>query len=88
MSPRPMLAAVTATSAGLLFTAELTGHVLVLDARDGSVLFRFNTGAPNNGGNAVYAIDGRPYIALMSGNTSSIWPTPPAAASVIIFGLP
>ena len=37
-SPHPMLAAITTTSAELLFTGELTGDFLVLDARDGSVL--------------------------------------------------
>lgn len=46
------------------------------------------TGAPNNGGNATYTVDGKQYIALMSGNTSPLWPTPPAEGQVIIFGLP
>ena len=87
-SPQPMLAAVTATSAGLLFTAELTGDFLVLDAADGSEVFRFNTGTPNNGGVATYAIGGQQYVSLMAGNTSSLWPTPPATASVIVFSLP
>ena len=40
----PMLAAVTATASNLLFTGELDGDFLVLDARDGTVLYRFNTG--------------------------------------------
>ena len=55
----------------------MTGEFLVLDAEDGEVLFQFNTGAPNNGGAAIYAIGGTQYVALMSGNTSSIWATPP-----------
>ncbi len=55
---------------------------------DGSVLHRFDTGAPNNGGNATYTVDGKQYIALMSGNTSPLWPTPLAEGQVIIFGLP
>ena len=65
-----------------------TGDLLILDAADGSVLHRFDTGAPNNGGNATYTVDGKQYIALMSGNTSPLWPTPPAEGQVIIFGLP
>ncbi len=87
-SPQPLLAAITTTSAGLLFTGELAGDFLVLDAQNGAELFRFETGAPNNGGVVTYAIDGRQYVALMSGDTSSLWPTPPAAGNVIIFGLP
>ena len=31
---------------------------------------------------------GKQYIPLMSGNTSPLWPTPPAEGQVIIFGLP
>jgi alcohol dehydrogenase (cytochrome c) len=86
-SKHPMLAAVTTTSGGLLFTGELTGDFLVFDAQDGSVLHRFRTGAPNNGGVATYALDGKQYVALVSGDTSGLWPTPPAAGNVIIFGL-
>jgi len=40
-SDRPMVAAVTATSGDVLFTGELTGDFVVLDARDGEVLYRF-----------------------------------------------
>ena len=87
-SPQPMLASITTTSGGLLITAELTGDFVIFDAADGTELYRFNTGAPNNGGNAVYGIDGKQYIALMSGNTSAFWPTPPATGNVIIFALP
>ena len=87
-SPHPMLAAITTTSAELLFTGELTGDFLALDASDGSVLFRHDTGAPNNGGVATYAIEGTQYIALMAGNTSPLWPSIKSAASVIIYGLP
>lgn len=83
-----MLASITTTSGGLLITAELTGDFVIFDAADGTELYRFNTGAPNNGGNAVYGIDGKQYIALMSGNTSAFWPTPPATGNVIIFALP
>ncbi|MFN0122086.1 MAG: PQQ-binding-like beta-propeller repeat protein, partial [Blastocatellia bacterium] len=39
-SERPMLAAVTTTSAELIFTGELTGDFLVLDAHEGKVLYR------------------------------------------------
>ena len=87
-SPQPMLASITTTSGGLLITGELTGDFVIFDAADGAELYRFNTGAPINGGNAVYAIDGTQYIAVMAGNTSSFWPTPVATGNVIIFALP
>ena len=39
-----MLAAVTATAGDLMFTGELTGDFLALDARNGNVVYRFNGG--------------------------------------------
>ena len=49
-SKRPMLGSVTTTSANLIFTGELTGDFVVLDAAQGDVLYRFNTGGPVTAG--------------------------------------
>jgi alcohol dehydrogenase (cytochrome c) len=87
-SQRPMLAAVTTTAAELVFTGELTGDFLVLDARDGKVLYRFNTGGPLNGGVITYGINGRQYVAVNSGNASGFWRTSRASATVLLFALP
>ena len=38
----------------------------MLDAADGSEVFRFNTGTPNNGGVATYAIGGQQYVSVMA----------------------
>jgi hypothetical protein len=43
-SKRPMLVSVGMTSADLVFTGELTGDFVVFHAREGNVLYRFNTG--------------------------------------------
>jgi len=86
-SEKPMLAAVTATAGGLVFTGELTGDFLVLDAASGKVLYRFNTGGPIGGGVVTYQLGERQYIATTSGN-SSIWFAPEGAPTVIIFALP
>ena len=59
-SRRPMLAAVTTTAAGLVFTGELEGDFLALDANDGRVLYRFNTGGRLNGGDPTYEIERPP----------------------------
>ena len=48
-----MLASITTTSGGLLITAELTSDFVIFDTADGTELYRFNTGAPNNGGNGA-----------------------------------
>lgn len=87
-SQRPLLAAVTTTSAELIFTGELTGDFIVLDARDGKVLYRFYTGGPLNGGIITYAINGRQYAAVNSGNATGFWRAARGSATVLLFALP
>jgi alcohol dehydrogenase (cytochrome c) len=87
-SQRPMLAAVTTTSAELIFTGELTGDFLVLDARDGKALYRFKADAPLNGGIITFAINGRQYVAVNSGNASGFWRAQRGSAAVLLFALP
>jgi PQQ-dependent dehydrogenase (methanol/ethanol family) len=86
-SRRPMLAAVTTTASGLVFTGELDGDFLVLDARDGTVLYRFNTGGAMNGGVVTYQAGGTQYVAATSGNATRFWRTPIGSATVVVFGL-
>jgi glucose dehydrogenase len=86
-SRRPMLAAVTATSADLLFTGELDGDFVVLDARDGTVLYRYDTGSRMTGGIVTYQIGGQQYVAVTSGSATSHWRRPRGSAAVIIFSI-
>ncbi|MFN0088530.1 MAG: PQQ-binding-like beta-propeller repeat protein [Blastocatellia bacterium] len=87
-SSRPMLAAVTTTSANLLFTGELSGDFLALDARAGKVLYRFHMGGPMNAGVITYAIDGRQYVAAASGSASGFWKAKPGSSTIVLFALP
>jgi alcohol dehydrogenase (cytochrome c) len=87
-SSRPMVAAVATTSAGLIFTGEMTGDFLTLDARTGKVLYRFNTGGPMNGGVLTYAVNGKQYVAATSGSASGFWRAAPGSSTVVIFSLP
>jgi alcohol dehydrogenase (cytochrome c) len=87
-SRRPMLAAVTTTAAGLVFTGELEGDLLALDALDGRVLHRIDTGGRLNGGIITFERDGRQFVAAASGNATGFWRVPPAASTIIVFGLP
>jgi alcohol dehydrogenase (cytochrome c) len=79
-SPRPMVAAVTSSAGGVLFTGELTGDFLALDAANGDVLYRFNTGGPMGGGIVTYAVGGRQYVAAASGSPSNFWVETPRGA--------
>jgi alcohol dehydrogenase (cytochrome c) len=72
-SPTPLVAGVTATSGGVLFTGDLNNDFLVLDAKSGDVLYRFNTGGSIGGGVISYALDGKQYVAATSGTVSAFF---------------
>ena len=81
-----MVASVTATSADLVFTGELTGDFVVLDGRRGDVLYRFNTGGPIAGGVITYEQSGKQYVAVATGHSGGSIPLA-GSATIVIFGL-
>jgi len=87
-----MLAGVTVTSAGLLFTGESSGDFLAFDAANGKVLYRFNVGGPIAGGVITYEIRGKQYVAAVSGFMSRFFELNGAdqggTPTVILFSLP
>jgi alcohol dehydrogenase (cytochrome c) len=88
-SDAPMVAGLTPTAGGVIFTGELTGDFIVLDAQSGRKLYRFYTGGPIAGGVSTYQIGKRQYVAVPSGNMSRTWsPDTNPAATVFIFALP
>jgi alcohol dehydrogenase (cytochrome c) len=64
---KPMIAGVTTTAGGLIFTGELTGDLLALDARSGKVLLRRELGGPSGGGVVTYRAGGKQNVAIVSG---------------------
>lgn len=88
-SKRPMVSAVTTTKGNVVFTGELNGNFLVLDAHTGNVLYRFNTGGGIGGGVVTYEEGGRQYVAVMSGKPSNFWISEiTGAPTVFFFALP
>jgi alcohol dehydrogenase (cytochrome c) len=83
--PTPMYAALTPTAGNVLFTGDLNGDFLALDARDGKTLYSFNTGGPMAGGVITYESGGRQYVAVASGNSGGSIPLT-GSATVVIFG--
>jgi alcohol dehydrogenase (cytochrome c) len=84
-----MVAAVTTTSGNVVFTGETTGDFIVLDALWGDVLYRCNTGGPIGGGILSYEMDGKQYVAVMSGRPSGFGIDKNAGApTVFLFALP
>lgn len=87
-SERPMLAGITATSAGLLFSGDLFGNLLSLDARTGKVLYSFGTSGHITGGVPTYLVNGKQYVAVASGNQNPLWGYEPASSTIVVFALP
>lgn len=88
-SPQPVVGAVTTTAGGLVFGGELTGNFVALDARSGDLLYQFNTGGPIGAGIVTYELNGKEYVAVMSGRPSRFWVDQnPGAPTMFLFALP
>ncbi len=84
-TPAPMYAAITPTAGNVLFTGDLGGNFLALDARSGKELYRFNTGGPIAGGVVTYEQKGKQYVAVASGSSGGSIPLT-GSTTIVIFG--
>ena len=66
-SPLPMFAGVLATKTGVIFTGDLLGFFQAIDGDTGEVLWKFQTGSGINASPIAYELDGKQYIAILSG---------------------
>jgi outer membrane protein assembly factor BamB len=57
------------TASDLLFTGGREGHFYALDARTGVELWQASLGGQIVNGPIAYAVDGRPYVTVISGNS-------------------
>ena len=85
--PTPLVAGVTATAGGVLFTGDLDNNFLAIDAANGKTLYRFNTGGTVGGGVISYELKGKQYVATTSGVISGFFGGSGTSA-IIIFALP
>ena len=81
----PMYAALTPTAGNVLFTGDLHGNFLALDARNGQTLYSFNTGGPIAGGVITYERGGKQYVAVASGHSGGSIPLT-GSTTIVIFG--
>jgi alcohol dehydrogenase (cytochrome c) len=86
--PKPMVAGITATAGGLVFTGDVDGNVLAYDAATGKELWRSATGKAIGGGVITYQAGGRQYLAVAAGLNSPIWPLKGGSAQVAVYALP
>lgn len=66
----PVVAAVTPTAGGVIFTGDTAGNFLALDSASGTVLLEKPLKASIGGGIITYEVGGRQYVAVAVGNVS------------------
>ena len=87
-TPKPMVAAITATAGGVVFTGDLDGQVLAYDAATGKELWRDATGKAIGGGVISYQAGGAQRIAVAAGMNAGTWNIKAGAARVVVYALP
>ena len=90
VSPAPFWAGAFATSTGLVFTGDMRGHFMALDARSGALLWEFRTGSGIIGSPITYELDGRQYVAVPSGGIGgdiTFYYKEPKAGNLWVFAL-
>ena len=73
------------TAGGLVFTGRSDGRFTALDAKDGSLLWQFQTGAGVNAPASVFEHQGQQYVVVYSGG--SLFANAPRGDSVWAFSL-
>jgi PQQ-dependent dehydrogenase (methanol/ethanol family) len=68
----PWLGGALTTAGGLVFHGDIKGWFKALDAKTGQVLWQFNTGSGISAAPITYELDGKQYVAVVSGRTFSI----------------
>jgi alcohol dehydrogenase (cytochrome c) len=83
----PMVAAVTPTAGGLVFTGDLNGNLFALDATSGKILYRYDTKNAIAGGVITYRAGGAQRVAVAAGNTSFVAWKVTGKPTIFIFSL-
>jgi alcohol dehydrogenase (cytochrome c) len=56
------------TAGGVIFSGEVNGEFVAMDAKTGKPLWHFNTGQPINAQSITYLANGKQYVAIASGS--------------------
>ncbi|MCI0530143.1 MAG: PQQ-dependent dehydrogenase, methanol/ethanol family, partial [Nitrospira sp.] len=84
-----LFAGVLATKSGLVFTGDQLGFFMALDAKSGKALWKFQTGSGINASPITYELDGKQYVAILSGlgGDPSFYVRNPKGGMLWVFGL-
>jgi len=85
-----------ATRGGLIFGGDTNGHFRAFDQNSGAVLWEINLGSPATGYPITYAVGGKQYVAVSTGNSlvstglNRLAPElhPSTASNIFVFALP
>jgi len=66
-SPLPFFSGMLATKGGVVFTGDQRGRLLAYDSKTGKELWKFQTGSAINASPITYELDGKQYVAILSG---------------------
>jgi alcohol dehydrogenase (cytochrome c) len=84
----PLQSGVTPTAGGIVFFGDMGGNFYAVDAKTGKKLWGRNMGGAIGGGVITYQAGGTQKVAVATGLTEILWPTPVTTAKVSILGLP
>lgn len=68
----PMMAGAVSTAGGVVFTGDQEGFALGLNSKTGKLLWKFRMGGGVRSQPVVYQVDGKSYVAIGSGNWSTM----------------
>lgn len=70
--PLPLSGGTMTTATNLVFQGDMAGKFRAFDARNGKILWDFNTGSGILAAPMTYTLDGKQYVAIVSGRTQSV----------------
>ncbi len=90
-SPNPLFlfSGLLATKSGLVFAGDQRGFFFALDAKTGKELWKFQTGSGINASPITYELDGKQYVAILSGlgGDPSFYYSAPKGGMLWVFSL-
>jgi len=95
----PFMGGMLPTAGGLVFHGNIQGWFKALDASTGKLLWQFNTGSGISAGPVTYELDGKQYVAVVSGRLvtppsflghigEKIFASSPPGGALFVFELP
>ena len=83
-SPNPIIGGVTPTAGNVVLFGDMGGNFFALNSATGTKLGQWDLGGAVSGGVITYDTGAGQKVAVTTGMTSKIWPTPKVTAKVVV----